>query len=304
MKKHSLIKMPAWIVVTLLSFGLIVLGVSVNEVKGEQITVREGEVTMEKEIVEPGGEEMVVMENQKVPVERVDYYLPYPGILPDHPMYWLKMIRDRVQLWLVSDSEAKTEKLLVSADKRLGAGFQLIEGNKISLGVTTLTKAEKYLEQAAQLGVSLEGAQELQGRLEKATKKHTEVLRLIRDKIGDEHRIVIEQMIRMNEERGVQKSNQGYRLMIDGAEMEMEFEEAEAKTALGLLQKGAETQDLEVRIKKYDFGSLVESVGEKVNTKEKAWIYYVNGDSGTEAADLYQLKSGDLVEWKYISPIF
>ena len=302
--KDKRLRMPAWIVVTLLSFGLMVLGVSVNEVKGEQITVREGEVTMEKEVVQVGNEEMVMMEDQKVAVEAVDYYLPYPGILPDHPMYWLKMIRDRVQLWLVGGPEAKTEKLLVSADKRLGAGFQLVEGNKVSLGVTTLTKAEKYLEQATQLGMSLEGAEDLKLRLGKASRKHVEVLKLIKEKAGDEHQTVMEQMIKMNEESMTQASHQGYRLMIDGVEAEMEFEEAEARTALGLLQKGAEAQELELKIKEYDFGSLVESVGDKVNSKEKAWIYYVNGESGTEGADMYQLKMGDLVEWKYVPPIF
>jgi len=27
----------------------------------------------------------------KVVAQGVDYYLPYPGILPDHPLYWLKI---------------------------------------------------------------------------------------------------------------------------------------------------------------------------------------------------------------------
>ena len=295
--KEKRLRMPAWIVVVLLSFGLMVLGVSVNEVKGEQITIKEGEVTMEKEVVELGKEEMVME-------EAVDYYLPYPGILPDHPMYWLKMIRDRVQLWLVGSSEAKAEKLLANADKRLGAGFQLIEGNKISLGVTTLTKAEKYLEQATQLGMSQEGALDLQKKLMKASQKHVEVLKLIREKTGDEHRGVVEQMIMMNEVRGTQSSNQGYRLMIDGVETVIEFEVTEAMTALELLQEGAKASELEVKIKEYDFGSLVEAIGEKENTKEKAWIYYVNGEPGTQAADMYQLKSGDLIEWKYIPPTY
>ena len=33
-----------------------------------------------------------------------------------------------------------------------------------------------------------------------------------------------------------------------------------------------------------------------------AWIYFVNGQSGSVASDQYQLKEGDLVEWKYVVP--
>ncbi len=74
---------------------------------------------------------------------KVDYFLAYPGMLPDHPLYFLKMARDRVWLWLTPDPLKKAELLLLFADKRLGAGKALIEGNKIKLGVTTVTKAEK-----------------------------------------------------------------------------------------------------------------------------------------------------------------
>ncbi len=197
MDKVSQVKMPAWVVMVGLGFGLAVLGVSVKEVRGEQITIREGEVIMEEEATESGEMGLVIKEEKEQSAERVDYYLPYPGILPDHPMYWLKMIRDRVQLWLVTDSEMKAEKLLLCADKRLGAGFQLVEGSKVSLGVTTLTKAEKYLEQAVLLSESIEGAEELREKLGKATRKHREVLMMVREKVGDEHRLVVEQMIKM-----------------------------------------------------------------------------------------------------------
>lgn len=82
------------------------------------------------------------------PTPTIDYTLPYPGILPDSPLYTLKMIRDRLILLLTIDPVKKTEKLLLYADKRLGAAQALFEGNKVDLGASTVTKAEKYLEQA------------------------------------------------------------------------------------------------------------------------------------------------------------
>src|SRR4030066_1089247 len=80
--------------------------------------------------------------------EETDYFLAYPGILPDHFLYSVKMVRDRIWLWLTVEPLKKSELMLLFADRRLGAGRVLIEGNKIDLGVSTLGKAEKYLQRA------------------------------------------------------------------------------------------------------------------------------------------------------------
>src|SRR3989344_8801851 len=78
---------------------------------------------------------------------KVDYYLPYPGVLPDSPLYKLKAMRDKVRLWLTFDEGRKAERELMYADKRINAAIALVEGSKMNLGVDTPTKAEKYLEQ-------------------------------------------------------------------------------------------------------------------------------------------------------------
>lgn len=94
---------------------------------------------------EEATEEGELVEEQK----EVDYFLAYPGVLPDHFLYPIKMIRDRIWLWLTMDPLKKAELLLLFADKRLGAGKVLVEGNKVDLGITTFSKAEKYLQRAA-----------------------------------------------------------------------------------------------------------------------------------------------------------
>lgn len=78
----------------------------------------------------------------------VDYYLPYPGILPDHFLWPVKAARDKIWLFVLRDPGRKAEVLLLFADKRVGMARELIKGGKPSLGVSTLTKAEKYLQQA------------------------------------------------------------------------------------------------------------------------------------------------------------
>lgn len=109
-----------------------------------------------------------------------DYYLPYPGILPDHPLYFLKMIRDRIWLILTTNPLKKAEVLLLFADKRIGAAAVLVEGNKVNLGLTTATKAEKYLERALEMEKkardSGKDTRAFLEKLQQATSKHEELL--------------------------------------------------------------------------------------------------------------------------------
>jgi hypothetical protein len=75
-----------------------------------------------------------------------------------------------------------------------------------------------------------------------------------------------------------------------------------AENAFTALTALAKQKNLELKTKQYDFGVFVEQIGTLANTKEKAWIYFVNGKSGTVAADKQNLNAGDTVEWKYITP--
>ncbi|EKD57907.1 MAG: hypothetical protein ACD_57C00104G0001 [uncultured bacterium] len=110
----------------------------------------------------------------------LDYYLPYPGILPDHPLYWLKMVRDRIMLWTTRDPLQQFQRLLHYSDKRIGAAKALIEGGQPELGVTTATKAEKYLERAVNQYKKLDALgkinPETEEQLERAVEKHQELI--------------------------------------------------------------------------------------------------------------------------------
>lgn len=82
----------------------------------------------------------------------IDYTLAYPGsILPDHPFWYLKVIRDKAWHLVTTNPGKKAELNLLFADKRLGASKVLFERNKPELAYSTLTKAAKYLEAAARL---------------------------------------------------------------------------------------------------------------------------------------------------------
>lgn len=111
---------------------------------------------------------------------RVEYYLPYPGMLPDSPLYKIKAVRDRLQLVLTFDEIRKAERELLYADKRIGAAQALADGGKMDLAVSTATKAEKYLESAVNRVKKLSGSgrdvKSMIMTLEKAVAKHREIL--------------------------------------------------------------------------------------------------------------------------------
>lgn len=88
-------------------------------------------------------------DNSKDKIE-IAYAMPFPGrILPDSPFWPLKALRDKVWMIVTTNPMRKAELSLLFADKRLMASNELFKLNKPQLALSTLTKAEKYLESAS-----------------------------------------------------------------------------------------------------------------------------------------------------------
>lgn len=133
--------------------------------------------------------------------QAIRYDLPYPGLLPNNPLYFLKATRDRIVSFLISDPLKKAEFNLLTADKRLNAGLYLFNKNtrdikNIMLSESTISKGENYfhqaiqeLKQAKKEGINIE---EVAGKLLTSSKKHHEVIRSIARKIsGNKVRIFL-----------------------------------------------------------------------------------------------------------------
>lgn len=129
----------------------------------------------------------------------VEYYLPYPGILPDSFLYKVKAVRDRVLLWVTFDTENKARRELGYADKRINAAMALADGGKEDLAVSTATKAEKYLETSVGRAIGLsKGGTDVKSlllTLERATAKHEEVLVSLQGKVEGDGKQVIERTL-------------------------------------------------------------------------------------------------------------
>lgn len=70
-------------------------------------------------------------------------------ILPDHLAYPLLMLVDRLALITTKGTSARVHMQVNYSHRRLQAATDLIEKKKPSLALTTLTKAQKYLNRAA-----------------------------------------------------------------------------------------------------------------------------------------------------------
>lgn len=114
-------------------------------------------------------------------VQKVEYLLPYPGILPDHPLYFLKALRDRILEFLIVDPLRKAEFYLLQADKRLNMGVFFNTKGVADKAAESAVIAEQFMERTVSGLVAFKNAgsvvpASLVERLEKATAKHVEVL--------------------------------------------------------------------------------------------------------------------------------
>jgi hypothetical protein len=116
------------------------------------------------------------------PTPPITYTLPFPGILPDNPLYPLKMLRDRIVLFLIADPVKRARFNLLQADKRLQAGLYLYrhDKKKAALALSTMEKGANYFGQALSQTRDLKRTKvditDLTNTLENAARKHEQIL--------------------------------------------------------------------------------------------------------------------------------
>lgn len=141
-------------------------------------------------IVSTTVEKTASLTSGEVMMKKPEYPLPFPGILPDHPLYFIKRFRDQVMERLIVDSVSKAKFYILMADKHIQMAVLLDEKGNTMLAGTMATKAEIYLGQAYEKLIALKGSEkELPGfmveHLMNAATKHVEVLTGLSDKTKD-----------------------------------------------------------------------------------------------------------------------
>jgi len=79
----------------------------------------------------------------------INYQLPYPGMLPDNPLYFLKVIRDNLMTFFISKPLDKAEFDLLQSDKNVQASYLLTQQQgKMDLALQTFSHAQSYFQDA------------------------------------------------------------------------------------------------------------------------------------------------------------
>jgi len=97
-------------------------------------------VTMENKTVTSTNAAMSQTGDQGQPVE---YALPYPGMLPDNPLYFLKQVRDWIMEKIIADPVRKIEFYVLQSDKDINASVFLNAKKESALGLTSMMLASK-----------------------------------------------------------------------------------------------------------------------------------------------------------------
>ncbi len=114
----------------------------------------------------------------------VEYELPYPGLLPDHPLYFLRAVRDTMQNIFTSNPLKKAEFHLLQADKSVSASVLLSEKqDTLQLAGATAVEAQVHFEKALDFlgNAKTQGLEvnELARKMHLANEKHQETLLLL-----------------------------------------------------------------------------------------------------------------------------
>ena len=128
---------------------------------------------------------IITPEPEPTSTASAEYILPYPGMLPDNPLYKLKIARDRLMLLFIRNPASRAEKYISLADRQLFEALKVAEKEKISLAVHTAFKAEHQMTLAVselQRIVTPEQFDDIKDKALLASQKHRELLAGIADR--------------------------------------------------------------------------------------------------------------------------
>lgn len=132
----------------------------------------------------------------------IKYDLAYPGILPNNPLYKLKVIRDRITVALITDPYKKVDFYLLQTDKGILAGAMLVDKNEIKLAEETVLKAENNYTLLTQQLYRFVKKPDLSyfNKLKTAALKHQEVLNSLIKRVPENERQIFKNVIYFSQE--------------------------------------------------------------------------------------------------------
>lgn len=131
----------------------------------------------------------------------IKYNLAYPGILPDHPLYKLKVLRDRISSALIDNPKKKIDFYLLQTDKGILATAMLVDKKKTDLTKQTALKAEHNYTLLTQELYKLPKKPDADflKKLKTASLKHQEILISLSKRVSKEDKKIFEQVLEFSQ---------------------------------------------------------------------------------------------------------
>lgn len=85
-----------------------------------------------------------VTQRSTIVTNKSEYVLPWPGILPDHRLYKIKVLRNKIIYKMILTPVKRVEFDLLMADKTLYAAKLLMDKGNTQLAKETALKGENY----------------------------------------------------------------------------------------------------------------------------------------------------------------
>lgn len=121
---------------------------------------------------------------------QINYELPYPGMLPDNPLYFLKAIRDQLTAFFLSKPLDKAQFDLLQSDKNVEASYLLVtqEVGKTSLSSQTFSQGEEDFSEAIDQTAAAKkqgySISDISKKLDLSNQRHLQVLKEIEQQVG------------------------------------------------------------------------------------------------------------------------
>ena len=143
--------------------------------------------------------------NEAIDIQAKDvvYDLPFPGILPDHPLYILKVARDKTKLFFTRDSIKKINLLLLYSDKKINMAQPLSDRGRWDRSSRIAFEAEEdFGKMIDVMNVSKkQGASATADFIKKAkvsNQKHKHIIESLIGKMPQGERVNIENALKLN----------------------------------------------------------------------------------------------------------
>lgn len=130
----------------------------------------------------------------------IAYQLPYPGMLPGNPLYFLKTIRDDLTAFFISKPLDKAKFELMQSDKNVEASYLLVsQHNNTQASLQTFSQSQDDFEQAIIQTANAKkqgyNTKEIISQLVESNQKHAQILHAISQQTGNTNAQTVRQYV-------------------------------------------------------------------------------------------------------------